>query len=96
MKTTNTKTTRCTEKEIVFLPRQFSVQADDKKTEISNMATASNCSLDITYQEFSYLNIKLFSSQQKTLHRVCDIKSAGLRSEQWIGTTQIADLSGHM
>lgn len=44
----------------------------------------------------SYLNIKLFSSQQKTLHRVCDIKSAGLRWEQWIGTSQIADLSGHM
>lgn len=44
----------------------------------------------------SYLNIKLFSRQQKTLHRVCDIKSAGLRSEQWIGTTQIADLRGRV
>lgn len=44
----------------------------------------------------AYLNIKLFSVQQKTLHHVCDIKSAGLRSEQWNGTTQIADLSGSM
>ena len=96
MKTTNTKRTRCTKKEIVFLRRQFSVQGDDKKAEILDMATARRTALDIAYQEFSYLNIKLFSSQQKTLHRVCDIKSAGLRSEQWIGTTQIADLSGHM
>lgn len=49
MKTTNTKTTRCTKKEIVFLPRQFPVQADDKKAEIFDMATASETARSISH-----------------------------------------------
>lgn len=82
MKTTNTKTTRCTKKEIVFLPRQFPVQADDKKLKFLTWPPPVKLCARYRIPRVSYLNIKLFSSQQKTLHRVCDIKSAGLRWEQ--------------
>lgn len=53
MKTTNTKRTRCPQKEVVFLPRQFSMQGDDQLGEILDMATATKSAPSIcTYQDF--------------------------------------------
>lgn len=88
MKTTNTKRTRC--------PTRKNISSALIRITTLQIIDAATSSLKMHIPRVSYLNIKLFSRQQKTLHRVCDIKSAGLRSEQWIGTTQIADLRGRV